>query len=208
LSIVYILTNEAMPGYIKIGRTETSVEQRMRELDKTSTPLPFQCYFAARVSDHMKLEKTLHTAFGDHRVRSNREFFKLDPYRAKVVIELLAIEDVTPRDDIFEDLESADAVERATRLSGRFDFHENGIAADSVLQFVSDLSITCTVKDRHNVIFNNEVMSPSKAAQQAKVLLGGKSHAMQGPIYWLYNGETIASIRDQRLEEQGEQLAE
>jgi hypothetical protein len=44
LSIVCTLTNESMPGYIKIGRTGTSVEQRMRELDKTSTPLPFQRY--------------------------------------------------------------------------------------------------------------------------------------------------------------------
>ena len=74
-----------MPGYIKIGRTETSVSQRMSELDKTSMPLPFQCYFAARVEDYARVEKTLHTAFGDQRVRQSREFFKMDPYKAKVV---------------------------------------------------------------------------------------------------------------------------
>jgi len=34
VSIVYILTNESMPGFIKIGRPETSVTQRMTELDK------------------------------------------------------------------------------------------------------------------------------------------------------------------------------
>lgn len=204
MSVVYILTNEAMPGYIKIGRTDTSVEQRMRELDKTSIPLPFQCYYAARVADDQKLERTLHTAFGDHRVRSNREFFKLDPYRAKVVIELLAVEDVTPKDDTFEDLESADAVERATKSSGRYDFIENGIPIDSVLQFVSDITITCTVADRNSVIFEGKKVSPSKAAQLAKVKMGGRSHAMQGPIYWLYQGETIASIRDDRIQEQAD----
>lgn len=30
---IYILINEAMPGYTKVGKTTTSVEQRMRELD-------------------------------------------------------------------------------------------------------------------------------------------------------------------------------
>ena len=30
--IVYVLTNEAMQGVVKIGRTTTSVEQRIREL--------------------------------------------------------------------------------------------------------------------------------------------------------------------------------
>ena len=57
MSIVYILTNESMPGYIKIGRTETSVPQRMSELDKTSMPLPFQCYYAARVDDYAEWKK-------------------------------------------------------------------------------------------------------------------------------------------------------
>ena len=41
MKTVYILTNQAMPGIIKIGFTKNSVEQRMRELDKTLTPIPF-----------------------------------------------------------------------------------------------------------------------------------------------------------------------
>ena len=42
MSIVYILTNEAMPGLIKIGLTNATVEQRMLSLDTTSVPLPFE----------------------------------------------------------------------------------------------------------------------------------------------------------------------
>jgi hypothetical protein len=203
VSIVYILTNESMPGYIKIGRTETSVEQRMRELDKTPVPLPFQCYYAAKVEDYVTLEKALHTAFGDHRVRSNREFFKLDPYRAKVIVELLAISEVTPGGDVFEDEESAKAVERASKVSGRFNFLENGIPIGSTLVYASDPSITCQVQDEQNVIFDGQVVSPSRAALMANASRGGKATAMQGPIWWLYNGETLASIRDQRSESEG-----
>ena len=199
MSIVYILTNEAMPGYIKIGRTSTSVQQRMRELDKTSTPLPFQCYYAARVEDDQKLERTLHAAFGDHRVRSSREFFRLDPYKARVVIELLALEDLTPKEDIFEDTESEAAVQKATRVSGRYNFSENGIPVGSILEYVSDRSSLATVNDDNNVMFLGQVMSPSKAAVLANAQRGGTATAISGPISWLHDGETLANIREQRL---------
>ena len=79
MSYVYILTNEAMPGYIKIGLTENLVSERVVQLDNTSVALPFQCYYAARVEDNRRIERALHTAFGDFRVRPNREFFKMDP---------------------------------------------------------------------------------------------------------------------------------
>ncbi len=49
--IVYVLTNEAIEGWVKIGRTSTSVEQRIKELDNTSPPLPFQCFYAAEVTN-------------------------------------------------------------------------------------------------------------------------------------------------------------
>ena len=45
--IVYILTNEAMPGLIKIGYTDKSIEERMKELSRhTGVPLPFSCFYA------------------------------------------------------------------------------------------------------------------------------------------------------------------
>lgn len=189
-----------MPGYIKIGRTGTSVEQRMRELDKTSTPLPFQCFYAARVADGQKLERTLHEAFGDHRVRSSREFFRLDPFKARVVIELLALEDVTPRGDVFEDLESELAVQQATKTSGRYSFSENGIPINSILEYVSDRSLQCTVYDDNNVNFSGQIGSPSRAAVLANSQRGGTAKAISGPISWLFNGQTLASIRQDRLE--------
>ena len=156
MSIVYILTNESMPGYIKIGRTETSVPQRMSELDKTSMPLPFQCYYAARVDDYARVEKTLHTAFADHRVRQSREFFKMDPYKAKVILELLVLEDVTPRDDASLDAEGKDALEKASRVGSRYNLEKYGIPKGSILEYTSDTSITCTVVDEKTVDFMGE----------------------------------------------------
>jgi hypothetical protein len=201
MSIVYILTNEAMPGYIKIGRTETSVSQRMAELDKTSMPLPFQCYYAARVDDYARVEKTLHTAFGDHRVRQSREFFKMDPYKAKVILELLVLEDVTPRDDASLDTEGKDALEKASRLGGRYNMEKYGIPNGSVLEYTSDTSITCTVVDGKTVEFLGELVSISRAAVLANAARGGSATTLSGPLWWLYEGETLASLRE-RLDEE------
>jgi hypothetical protein len=89
--IVYILTNEAMPGYVKIGLTrKNDVGERVRQLDNTSIPVPFECYYAASVPDCARLERTLHFVFGEKRARRSREFFTIDPDLAKAIIELVA----------------------------------------------------------------------------------------------------------------------
>ena len=38
---VYVLINEAMPGYVKVGKTAGPVTDRMKALDSTGVPLPF-----------------------------------------------------------------------------------------------------------------------------------------------------------------------
>lgn len=77
--IVYVLTNESMPDFIKIGFTTTTVEQRLKQLDTTGVPLPFECYYAAEVEDARCEERWLHSIFSDRRVRESREFFKMNP---------------------------------------------------------------------------------------------------------------------------------
>ena len=123
---VYILTNAAMPGYVKIGMSEQDdVGVRVRQLDNTSAPLPFEVHYAARVPDCRKVERTLHFVFGEHRRRSNREFFTIDPDLAKAVVELVAIQQETVSDPDQgiapaqrEEIQEAEQA-RSTRLSLR-----------------------------------------------------------------------------------------
>ena len=47
-NIVYVLTNQAMPGIVKIGMTERDdVQRRMNELYSTGVPLPFRVRHSA-----------------------------------------------------------------------------------------------------------------------------------------------------------------
>ena len=71
-----------MPGTVKIGITD-NLQRRIKDLDNTSTPLPFECYYAVEVPDAYTVEKLLHESFDDKRIRQNREFFSCNPEQAK-----------------------------------------------------------------------------------------------------------------------------
>src|SRR5207249_16022 len=95
--IVYVATNEAMLGLIKIGLTEGSVETRLTSLSSaTGVPLPFECYFAAEVADVARIERTLHQLFAEYRINPKREFFRLDPEKVVLAISLGQFTEVTP----------------------------------------------------------------------------------------------------------------
>ncbi len=137
--IVYVLTNPAMPGLVKIGRTtQLEVEERMKQLYSTGVPIPFDCAFACKVKDASEVEKALHLAFGMTRLNPNREFFKLEPERVIAVLKLLKVDDITAEfehtieSDLPEvDKQSALAVKRSMRPP--MNFHELGIPNSSVL---------------------------------------------------------------------------
>ena len=107
--IVYVLTNPAMPGLVKIGKTsQLETEGRMRQLYGTGVPVPFDCAFACQVKDAHEVERALHFAFGNTRVNPNREFFKIEAERVISVLRLLKVDEVTEE---FENKIEADTEE-------------------------------------------------------------------------------------------------
>ena len=85
---VYVLTNEAMPGLVKVGCTSKTPEIRAEELSgETSAPGPFAVAYAAFVSSHKQVETIIHRelkAAGFHHTpeKPKKEFFKCDPLDA------------------------------------------------------------------------------------------------------------------------------
>lgn len=75
---VYILTNEAMPGLVKIGKTTRDPEGRARELHQTGVPFPFVVAESLFAPDCHELEAHVHSALSDLRVRADREFFRCE----------------------------------------------------------------------------------------------------------------------------------
>lgn len=183
-----------MPGYVKIGRT-TDLEQRMRSLDTTSVPLPFECYYACTVSNAAYVEKQLHDAFMDHRIRSSREFFEISPDRVASALKLAEIENITPQRDYVETAEDQQALNQARQRRAVFSFNMTNIPVGAEISYVNDENIKARVVDNKHIEFNGEVTSLSASAQK----LLGYPYQVQGTIYWIYEGETLDERR-RRLE--------
>ena len=153
MPIVYILTNQSMPDTIKIGITD-NLEWRIRELDNTSTPLPFECYYAVEVKDASKIEKKIHEGLDDKRIRQNREFFNASPEQAKSILEIAEVmggKNVTPKNDIVETAQDKEALDRSRRVRKRFNFAMINIPPKTILEFAKDRTITCEVYDESQI---------------------------------------------------------
>ena len=198
--IIYVLTNEAMPGYVKIGKTTTSLEQRIRELSaSTSVPMPFTAYYACTVHDAGFVEHQLHDAFGDNRTNPRREFFAIDPERVVAALKLAQIEDITPRHDIVDSQEDQRALNEARQKRSRFNFDMVSIPLGAELQFSRDESVTARVIGRtgsESIEFRGAPTSLSAAAQEVL----GYQNVVSGTDYWMYKGETLDERR-RRMEE-------
>ena len=200
--IVYILINEAMPGYTKVGKTAMDVEQRMKDLDTTGLPLPFECFYAAKVDNMDRIEKLLHDAFGNNRVRPRREFFRTDPERIKSALEISGGVDVTPRHDIVEDADDEAALNMARERRGRFNFKMVEVPVGEELVFVKDDNVKCRVVDNHKVEFEGEIKSLSAVTLIAMHRLGYEWKSVAGPDYWVYEDESLTQRRF-RMEGEG-----
>jgi len=108
--LVYLLSNESIPGWVKIGRTN-AINRRLKELYNTSVPLPF------RIEDMIEthtleesriLEKSIHSIIDTlnpnlrkHTEAYKREFFRMSTDEGKSIFKLVThIIGITPTQEI------------------------------------------------------------------------------------------------------------
>jgi hypothetical protein len=187
-AVVYILTNASMPGLVKIGITSGDIAERIKQLDGTAVPLPFECFYAAEVLDAAKIERAIHEAFDDHRIRKSREFFKISPDKPRAIIDLLCIKNVTPGFELFTEVGDKEALGEAKKRRAVFNFTSVGIKVGTELQSVFDDQITCTVKGERWVDFRAAEHSLSSAALEIAHEKGLGWSAIAGPDYWKLSG--------------------
>lgn len=201
MAIVYVLTNPAFQNYVKVGKT-TNLEQRLRQLDNTSVPLPFRCVYAVEVDDDAQVERLVHQAFADHRTRTTREFFEIDPQRVIAALKLTRGRDVTPKGDIAEDEEGVKAFERATRKPRKtYKFSDAGLKAGDTIYYANNEATTAQVVSEKKVLFEGEETSLSKSALTLLQRDGYTWQTVNGWQYWMFEGETIAERLARMLED-------
>ncbi len=191
-----------MPGFIKIGKTENDLTGRIRSLNNTSVPFDFECFYAARVPDCTKAEKLIHDAFADHRPNPRREFFNLEPERARSALMLGAIEDVTPGvEEVIPDIAERAAVENMARRRRRTSLTDIGLEPGRTLTLDRDESVTCVIVDDWQVRFSDQVMSLSAAAREAINSCGYDWPSANGWQHWMADGRRLNDLVTAHLAE-------
>lgn len=91
---VYILTNPSFKeDWVKIGKTK-NMEERLKTLDNTSMPLPFEVFATMKTSKYNEAEKLVHNyieRFTNLRIRDKREFFNVKPEDALAIFKDVAL---------------------------------------------------------------------------------------------------------------------
>lgn len=197
--IVYILTNPAMPGIVKVGKTtREDVETRLNELCSTGVPVPFECEFAARVADEADVEMAFHIAFSPYCVKPGAEFFQIDSEKAIALLKVMALEDVTPSLQAEAEKVDTGARKGAQRLKSRrpnLNFVEMGIPIGAELQFHQD-DKTVEVVSEKKVKYNGGEFSLTAITTE---LAGLGRRVSPGPL-WYYKGRTISEIYNETYE--------
>lgn len=184
-----------MPEYIKIGFTHGDVKERIKQLDRTGVPLPFEIYYAATVGDAQREEKWLHSIFADRRARDTREFFKMNPEYA--ALALMRVEVREEKIDSGLTKEQEKEVDDVKERRSRFHFAQYGIPLGSTLTFTRDSNVIAEVVENDKIKIGDKVNSLSGFAME----LLGYQRAPQGTLYFEFEDE-ILDDRRRRMDDE------
>ena len=206
-----MLTNDAMPDYIKIGFTAAEeVETRIKQLDSTGLPLPFRLHACLEIDNAQQLERLAHDVFSSHRSRPNREFFLMEAETAVRYLLAIALNDSTAHwiaaDQRMID-ETGQTVSEANVLKPkqtRFTFDSAGVPVGAVVVFVRDPSFEATVVGDSEVEFEGQrtKLSPLARLLFERIGQANASGAYQGPAYFSYEDEILSERRRRLAEEE------
>lgn len=213
--VIYILTNPSFPEYVKIGYAH-NIEKRLRQLNRSETiPFAFRVYATYEVKSELtdkELHKLIDSLNPDLRTIENfdgrervKEFYAMSAEDAYSLLESIAkisgtqdrLKRLTPEGHEILDEELAVEIKETVRR-GPFRFSACNIPVNSEIAFIEDPSVHAKVVDDRHIEFNGETTSVSALAQKLK----GFEHPVQGTLWFTYEGERLADIRDRMEEKQ------
>lgn len=102
---VYCMSNPSMPGLYKIGFTTRAIEERLQEANQPNTwiPTPFSMVMSKFVDEPQKKESTLHKILAEQRVAPNREFFRVDVEKVRLLFDLMDTTRTIPEPELDPD---------------------------------------------------------------------------------------------------------
>ena len=164
--IVYVLTNDAMPNFIKIGITrKEKAEERADELFNTSVPFRFKVIDAIKVDNPEEVEEAIFLAYIDRRVPKREYLHHVSPNQIMAIFKILPkYNEVNITEEIeklAEQIESPEEKQGEAEFKRRknrpvMDFETMGIPIESELIFVKEPERRAIVVSRRKVKFDDQ----------------------------------------------------
>lgn len=181
---VYILTNPAMPDWVKVGKSN-NVMRRINDLNCTAVPLPFECFACLKVpaDNVMNVERGLHKFLG-FSFQKEKEFFRTSAEHVLKYFETAQL--LNPAYEIIkgEALEDSSLTDKEKAAATTFDLLE--LPVGSKLVFTKDPTKVCEVSDKVNhVTYEGETYTISGLA----VKLCG--YSVTGYSYFTFEDEVL-----------------
>lgn len=192
---VYVLTNDAFKdNYIKIGMSSKEVDLRNKQLDNTSTPLPFKIYATCKTLKFKELEKFMHRSLKDYRIRDNREFFNINPEKVLNIFKDFK-ELLDPSSEIItyyelENSENENDLDKKKRE--KFKFPMVGLSIGTELYYDNNPNIKVRIVSDTKLEYNGEKYTINKAAEKID---NGKKKSYNGYKLFYYNGKSLDELR-------------
>lgn len=82
---VYVISNDAMPGLVKVGFTSKDPDLRASELNHTGSPLPYVVDYEVLIEHPRDIEQQVHRKLSEF--RKGREWFRCTPEFAVSVVQ-------------------------------------------------------------------------------------------------------------------------
>lgn len=184
---VFILSNDAMPGYARIEyEAKDDIANRIKQFNSAPLPVPFRLFFAAKVTNMKLVKRNLEYLFAEHQDCSDAAFYTANPDELRAAIEMAAIETVELSDE--EQGISGSARAKMNQLRAR---HEDVYSkaqlppAGALLYFSKSRSITCQSVGNGMVSFDGATVTPGVAAARALKKLGFNWASAHGAGYWI-----------------------
>lgn len=190
---MYVVSNPAMPGLVKIGMTEREdYGERLAELYGTGVPFPFHCELAYLVDDPRDVEGSLHEEFADARVNPDREFFKVDIEEVRRILKRTDGVDVTKEAITAVDSHTPEisihARNTARQRQPKIDFHLLEIESGEILSAIGAQAVV-EVVGRSHVALDGARMPLISATREVFPEFSGRTID-----YWEIDGRSLADI--------------
>lgn len=134
---VYVLSNPAMPGYYKVGRSMDGGRARAKTIYQTGVPEPFVVEFEALFQDCVAAESEIHDRLQEHRENKSREFFRCE---LEVVLKAVAYQVAFELDMYLIEGEYLDALDACGEFAGALNEHPFVVSA--ALKFINSTAVS------------------------------------------------------------------